>query len=224
MCPVPVGWRSQLGTGFPKSCWNGRSQTWDLWPSWGTGSSPGPAGLRTCSKLAFRPALPAGHCPGVTLIVAVLLQEAWHAPSTPGAAPVPGEDLEWSAAGADGDSSHQLRKMQVRCHRGESKWLSLLLQEQDLTAEGRRSERALEVQKCLGQLEQSCDSRGRREGDAGDASGTMFPRYHLPHKHRERQRRWEVMERVGKVPGREESTGRWEAVLEMEGKNPGCWK
>lgn len=67
---------------------------WDLWLSWGTGSTPGPASLRTCGKCTFKSAVPAGHCPGVTLIVAVLLQEAWYTPSTPRAVPVPGEDFK----------------------------------------------------------------------------------------------------------------------------------
>jgi len=52
--------------------------------------------LGTCSKQALIPALPAGRCPGAAGDVAVLLQQAPHAPSTARAAPVPGEDFKHS--------------------------------------------------------------------------------------------------------------------------------
>ena len=68
------------------------------------------------------------------------------------------------------------------------------------------------------------DSRERREGDAGEPAGTMLPRERLPHKERARERHWEVVEWVRTVPGREESTGRWETEMEMEVRKAGCWQ
>lgn len=52
----------------------------------------------------------------------------------------------------------------------------------------------------------------------------MLPRERLPHKERARERHWEVVEWVRTVPGREESTGRWETEMEMEVRKAGCWQ
>ena len=52
----------------------------------------------------------------------------------------------------------------------------------------------------------------------------MLARYHLPPEQRARERQWEVVERVRKVPGRGESRGRWETEMEMEGEKAGCWQ
>lgn len=62
------------------------------------------------------------------------------------------------------------------------------------------------------------------EGDAGDVAGTMLPKYHLPHKHSDSQRREEVVGQLRKVPGRGESTGKWEMETDMEGQKPGGWQ
>lgn len=45
----------------------------ELWPSWGTGSTPGP-GSGPAAKLPANQPFPAGHCPGVAWSVAVLRQ------------------------------------------------------------------------------------------------------------------------------------------------------
>lgn len=45
----------------------------------------------------------------------------------------------------------------------------------------------------------------------------------LPHKHRDRERHWWVLEEVRKLPGEEESKGRWGTEVEREQK-AGCWQ
>ena len=139
-CPMPLAWCSQLGTGFPKSCW----KELDVATA-GTASG-------SAANLYSNQLFPAGHCPGSTLSVAVPLQGAWYTPSTPELFLC--QEKTSGTAGADGDSSHQLCSS-GRCHRGGTDWLSILLQEQDFTGEGRQDKRTHEVQKCIRQLAQS---------------------------------------------------------------------
>jgi len=102
--------------------------------------------LGTRGKPALIRALPAGHCPGATQGVAVLLQQAWHSPNTARATPVPGEDFKHSRGWWwQVPPSVQIRKMRARSLGEDNDRLSLLLQEQDLPAEGRQDEGASEV-------------------------------------------------------------------------------
>ena len=59
-CPVPVAWRSQLGTGFPKSCW--KEPDVGLVAELGDSENPW-TGLGTCGK----PASNQLQCPSRTL-------------------------------------------------------------------------------------------------------------------------------------------------------------
>ena len=59
-CPVPLAWRSQLGTGFPKSCW--KEPDVGLVAELGDRENPW-SSLRTCVKPAFRSALPSRTLP-----------------------------------------------------------------------------------------------------------------------------------------------------------------
>jgi len=86
LCPMPLAWLTAE---------NGLLQEPDMGPVTKLGDRENPrSSLGTCSKPALIRALPAGHCPGATRGVAVLLQQAPHAPSTARATPVPGEDFK----------------------------------------------------------------------------------------------------------------------------------
>ena len=88
------------------------------------------------------------------------------------------------------------------------------MQEQGLTAGGRQGKRNYEVKKSI--KKPADDTRERRERDAGDKARTMIPRLHLPQKHKDINRHWEVMEWMRKVPGRQDSTERRETEMEVK--------
>lgn len=157
-CPMSLAWHSQLGTGFPKSCRKEPdvglvAQLGDREHSW----SSQPQDLRQRCLQISSPSrtLPRSHFDCCC--------------SPPGSMVCTKHTQSCACA-------RKRLQAQPGLMATVPTSLSLLLQEQNLTAEGRQDERALEVQKCIRQLEQSCESRGRTEGDASDQAGRMLPR------------------------------------------------